>query len=93
MEPISELCDDGSAHRFSSLQFRELSCRSRCGLVLGELLPDWLLPAPDKRLMTCAFSGHRAFNLLRSRSSAIVIMEVDFIATEHRAINPGPRRS
>ncbi|MDQ2856245.1 MAG: cation:proton antiporter [Acidobacteriota bacterium] len=49
-----------------------------CGLVLGELLPDSLLPAPDKRLMTALFLA-TALSISSIKIVAMVIMEVDFM--------------
>jgi len=49
-----------------------------CGLVLGELLPDWLLPAPDKRLLTSLFLA-TALSISSIKIVAMVIMEVDFM--------------
>jgi Kef-type K+ transport system membrane component KefB/nucleotide-binding universal stress UspA family protein len=49
-----------------------------CGLVLGELLPDSLLPTPDKRLMTALFLA-TALSISSIKIVAMVIMEVDFM--------------
>src|ERR1051326_3805836 len=48
------------------------------GLALGELLPDSLLPAPDKRLITALFLA-TALSISSVKIVAMVIMEVDFI--------------
>lgn len=49
-----------------------------CGLVLGELLPDSLLPAPEKRLMTALFLA-TALSISSIKIVAMVLMEVDFM--------------
>ncbi len=49
-----------------------------CGLALGEMLPDWLLPAPDKRLVTSLFLA-TALSISSIKIVAMVIMEVDFM--------------
>ena len=49
-----------------------------CGLVLGELLPDSLLPAPDKRLVTALFLA-TALSISSIKIVAMVLMEVDFM--------------
>jgi Kef-type K+ transport system membrane component KefB len=49
-----------------------------CGLILGELLPDYLLPAPDKRLVTALFLA-TALSISSIKIVAMVLMEVDFI--------------
>ena len=49
-----------------------------CGLVLGELLPDSLLPAPDKRLITALFLA-TALSISSIKIVAMVIMEVGFM--------------
>jgi Kef-type K+ transport system membrane component KefB/nucleotide-binding universal stress UspA family protein len=49
-----------------------------CGLVLGELLPDSLLPAPEKRLVTALFLA-TALSISSIKIVAMVIMELDFM--------------
>ena len=49
-----------------------------CGLILGELLPDSLLPAPEKRLVTALFLA-TALSISSIKIVAMVLMEVDFI--------------
>jgi Kef-type K+ transport system membrane component KefB/nucleotide-binding universal stress UspA family protein len=49
-----------------------------CGLVLGELLPDSLLPSPDKRLVTALFLA-TALSISSIKIVAMVIMEVGFM--------------
>jgi len=49
-----------------------------CGLVLGELLPDSLLPAPEKRLVTALFLA-TALSISSIKIVAMVIMEVGFM--------------
>ena len=48
------------------------------GLALGELLPDSLLPAPEKRLITALFLA-TALSISSVKIVAVVIMEVDFM--------------
>src|ERR1043166_2379132 len=49
-----------------------------CGLILGELLPDSMLPAPDKRLVTALFLA-TALSISSIKIVAMVLMEVDFL--------------
>lgn len=49
-----------------------------CGLTLGEMLPDSLLPAPEKRLMTALFLA-TALSISSIKIVAMVLMEVDFM--------------
>ncbi|HYW70403.1 MAG TPA: cation:proton antiporter, partial [Pyrinomonadaceae bacterium] len=49
-----------------------------CGFVLGELLPDSLLPAPGRRLITALFLA-TALSISSIKIVAMVIMEVDFM--------------
>lgn len=49
-----------------------------CGLLLGELLPDYLLPAPDRRWVTGLFLA-TALSISSIKIVALVIMEVDFM--------------
>lgn len=49
-----------------------------CGFILGELLPDSLLPAPDKRLLTALFLA-TALSISSIKIVAMVLMEVDFM--------------
>jgi Kef-type K+ transport system membrane component KefB/nucleotide-binding universal stress UspA family protein len=49
-----------------------------CGFVLGELLPEAFLPAPEKRLLTALFLA-TALSISSVKIVAMVIMEVDFM--------------
>ncbi|HEY6247892.1 MAG TPA: cation:proton antiporter [Pyrinomonadaceae bacterium] len=49
-----------------------------CGLVLGELLPESLLPAPERRLVTALFLA-TALSISSIKIVAMVLMEVDFM--------------
>ena len=49
-----------------------------CGFILGELLPDHLLPAPEKRLITSLFLA-TALSISSIKIVAMVLMEVDFL--------------
>jgi K+:H+ antiporter len=49
-----------------------------CGFVLGEFLPDSLLPAPDRRFITALFLA-TALSISSIKIVAMVIMEVDFM--------------
>jgi len=49
-----------------------------CGLALGELLPDSLLPAPEKRLVTALFLA-TALSISSIKIVAMVLMEVGAI--------------
>ncbi len=49
-----------------------------CGLFLGELLPDSMLPAPEKRIVTALFMA-TALSISSVKVVAMVIMEVDFM--------------
>src|SRR5713101_4416833 len=49
-----------------------------CGLFLGELLPDSMLPAPEKRIVTALFMA-TALSISSVKIVAMVIMEVDFM--------------
>lgn len=49
-----------------------------CGFFLGELLPESLIPAPEKRLMTALFVA-TALSISSIKIVAMVIMEVDFM--------------
>jgi Kef-type K+ transport system membrane component KefB/nucleotide-binding universal stress UspA family protein len=49
-----------------------------CGYLLGEMLPDSMLPAPDKRLVTSLFLA-TALSISSVKIVAMVIMEVDFM--------------
>jgi Kef-type K+ transport system membrane component KefB/nucleotide-binding universal stress UspA family protein len=49
-----------------------------CGLILGEFLPDSLLPAPEKRLVTALFLA-TALSISSIKIVAMVLMEVDFM--------------
>src|SRR5216684_5144563 len=49
-----------------------------CGLFLGELLPDSMLPEPEKRIVTALFLA-TALSISSVKVVAMVIMEVDFM--------------
>src|SRR5713226_10250581 len=49
-----------------------------CGLFLGELLPDSMLPEPEKRIVTALFLA-TALSISSVKIVAMVIMEVDFM--------------
>src|SRR5215813_7401614 len=49
-----------------------------CGYLLGEMLPDSMLPAPDKRIVTSLFLA-TALSISSVKIVAMVIMEVDFM--------------
>jgi Kef-type K+ transport system membrane component KefB/nucleotide-binding universal stress UspA family protein len=49
-----------------------------CGLLLGKILPDSLLPAPEKRMITSLFLA-TALSISSIKIVAMVIMEVDFM--------------
>ncbi|MEO7971084.1 MAG: cation:proton antiporter [bacterium] len=49
-----------------------------CGLLLGELLPDAMLPEPEKRIVTSLFLA-TALSISSVKIVAMVIMEVDFM--------------
>ena len=49
-----------------------------CGVVLGELLPDWILPNPEKRLITTLFLG-TALSISSVKIVAMVVREVGFL--------------
>ena len=49
-----------------------------CGLLLGIVLPDSLLPAPEKRIVTSLFLA-TALSISSIKIVAMVIMEVDFM--------------
>ena len=49
-----------------------------CGLFLGELLPDSMLPMPEKRIVTALFLA-TALSISSVKIVAMVIMEVDFM--------------
>jgi Kef-type K+ transport system membrane component KefB/nucleotide-binding universal stress UspA family protein len=49
-----------------------------CGLILGELLPISMLPAPEKRLVTALFLA-TALSISSIKIVAMVLMEVDFM--------------
>jgi Kef-type K+ transport system membrane component KefB/nucleotide-binding universal stress UspA family protein len=49
-----------------------------CGVVLGELLPDWMLPNPEKRLITTLFLG-TALSISSVKIVAMVVREVGFL--------------
>ena len=49
-----------------------------CGLFLGEMLPDSMLPEPEKRIVTALFLA-TALSISSVKIVAMVIMEVDFM--------------
>ena len=49
-----------------------------CGLFLGEMLPDSMLPEPEKRIITSLFLA-TALSISSVKIVAMVIMEVDFM--------------
>src|SRR5260370_10039942 len=49
-----------------------------CGLFLGEMLPDSMLPEPEKRIVTALFLA-TALSISSVKVVAMVIMEVDFM--------------
>ncbi len=49
-----------------------------CGVVLGEFLPDSLLPDPDKRLITSLFLG-TALSIASVKIVAMVVREMNFM--------------
>ena len=49
-----------------------------CGVGLGEALPDWMLPDPDKRLITSLFLG-TALSIASVKIVATVIREMNFM--------------
>lgn len=49
-----------------------------CGLFLGEMLPDSVLPEPEKRIVTALFLA-TALSISSVKIVAMVIMEVDFM--------------
>jgi Kef-type K+ transport system membrane component KefB/nucleotide-binding universal stress UspA family protein len=48
------------------------------GFVLGEFLPDWMLPNPDQRLVTAIFLG-TALSIASVKIVAMVVREMDFM--------------
>jgi Kef-type K+ transport system membrane component KefB/nucleotide-binding universal stress UspA family protein len=49
-----------------------------CGFALGELLPDGLLPVPDKRLITSLFLG-TALSISSVKIVALIVREMNFM--------------
>jgi Kef-type K+ transport system membrane component KefB/nucleotide-binding universal stress UspA family protein len=49
-----------------------------CGAALGQVLPDWLLPDPDQRLVTSLFLG-TALSIASVKIVATVIREMNFL--------------
>jgi Kef-type K+ transport system membrane component KefB/nucleotide-binding universal stress UspA family protein len=49
-----------------------------CGVALGEMLPDSMLPAPDKRLITSLFLG-TALSIASVKIVAMVVREMNFM--------------
>jgi K+:H+ antiporter len=49
-----------------------------CGFVLGELLPDAMLPKPDQRLITSLFLG-TALSISSVKIVALIVREMNFI--------------
>jgi Kef-type K+ transport system membrane component KefB len=54
-----------------------------CGVVLGELLPDTMLPNPEKRLITTLFLG-TALSISSVKIVAMVVREVGFLRLSAR---------
>jgi K+:H+ antiporter len=66
----------GRASAFASLA--GIAVPFLCGLALGEALPDWMLPDPDKRLITSLFLG-TALSIASLKIVATVIREMNFM--------------
>ncbi|HTI88794.1 MAG TPA: cation:proton antiporter [Alphaproteobacteria bacterium] len=49
-----------------------------CGFILGEFLPDWLLPKPDERLIAALFLG-TALSISSVKIVAMVVREMEFL--------------
>jgi Kef-type K+ transport system membrane component KefB/nucleotide-binding universal stress UspA family protein len=49
-----------------------------CGAALGQVLPDWLLPNPDQRLVTSLFLG-TALSISSVKIVALVVREMNFM--------------
>ncbi|MGC1694456.1 MAG: cation:proton antiporter, partial [Pseudolabrys sp.] len=49
-----------------------------CGVTLGELMPDYLLPDPSKRLITALFLG-TALSIASVKIVAVVVREMNFM--------------
>src|SRR5260221_847501 len=48
-----------------------------CGFVLGQFLPEWLLPHPDQRLLTSLFLG-TALSIYSIKIEAAIVREMAF---------------
>src|SRR5260370_25309730 len=48
-----------------------------CGFVLGQFLPEWLLPHPDQRLLTSLFLG-TALSISSIKIVAAIVREMGF---------------
>ncbi|HWN53278.1 MAG TPA: cation:proton antiporter [Xanthobacteraceae bacterium] len=49
-----------------------------CGVALGEMLPDWILPKPDARFITSIFLG-TALSISSVKIVAMVVREMNFM--------------
>src|SRR5205807_2587155 len=49
-----------------------------CGFTLGELLPEWMLPKADQRLVTALFLG-TALSISSVKIVAMVVREMNFM--------------
>jgi Kef-type K+ transport system membrane component KefB/nucleotide-binding universal stress UspA family protein len=49
-----------------------------CGVVLGQFLPDWMLPDPERRLVTSLFLG-TALSISSVKIVAMVVREMNFM--------------
>ena len=61
-----------------SVSIAGISVPFLCGVVLGELLPDAMLPNPDQRLITSLFLG-TALSISSVKIVAMVIREMNFM--------------
>lgn len=61
-----------------SVSIAGISVPFLCGVVLGELLPDAMLPNPDQRLITSLFLG-TALSISSVKIVAMVIWEMNFM--------------
>ena len=60
-----------------------------CGYVLGEMLPENVLPDPNRRLLTSLFLA-TAMSISSVKIVAAVLREVDFSAALHRGVRNAP---
>jgi Kef-type K+ transport system membrane component KefB/nucleotide-binding universal stress UspA family protein len=61
-----------------SVSFAGIVIPFLCGVLLGELLPDMMLPSPEKRLITTLFLG-AALSISSVKIVAMVVREVGFL--------------